>query len=133
MELSKKEKDVLFHTLGFDCVYSFLELRRVDTPTRNYTFCTLLSEDGEVLQSLIDKGLMIFKCQSLNKNDDAHYYEATESGISLAQELIKNSLPKLTRSKKRYRAYLHSDTSETFIEWLRNPYWDKYRKSYGVQ
>jgi len=33
----------------------------------------------------------------------------------------------LTKSQKRYRAYLNSETTETFIEWLQNPFWNNYR------
>lgn len=36
-------------------------------------------------------------------------------------------LPTLTRSQRNYRAWLHSDTSETFIEFMRNPYWNDLR------
>lgn len=133
MELTDREKDILFHTLGFDYVTSFLYVYKVHNPVRNYEYCNLNCDDGKAIQSLIDKGLMQFKCQSMNKDDEANYYMATEKGIELAQELCLKGLPKLTRSKKRYRAYLHSDTTETFIEWLKNSYWDEYRKDYGVQ
>jgi hypothetical protein len=36
-------------------------------------------------------------------------------------------LPRLTRSQRNYRAFLHSETNETFIEFLRNPYWNDLR------
>lgn len=34
----------------------------------------------------------------------------------------------LTKSQKRYRAYLQADCTETFGEWLKNCYWDDYRR-----
>lgn len=33
----------------------------------------------------------------------------------------------LTKSQKRYRAYLQADCVETFGEWLKNSNWDAYR------
>lgn len=36
-------------------------------------------------------------------------------------------LARLTRSQRNYRAFLHSETSESFIEFLRNPYWNDLR------
>lgn len=36
-------------------------------------------------------------------------------------------LPKKTRAERNYDAYLHSETSETFIEFMRNPYWNDLR------
>lgn len=36
-------------------------------------------------------------------------------------------LPRLTRSQRNYRAWLHSETNESFIEFMRNPYWNGLR------
>ncbi len=38
----------------------------------------------------------------------------------------------LSRSQRRYRAYLHSESNEGFGEWLKNSYWDNYRARAGV-
>jgi hypothetical protein len=38
------------------------------------------------------------------------------------------SPPKLTRSQRNYRAWLHAETSESFIEFMQNPFWDDYRR-----
>lgn len=35
---------------------------------------------------------------------------------------------KPTRAQRRYAAYLDSESSEGFWNWLRNPYWDDFRK-----
>lgn len=40
--------------------------------------------------------------------------------------------PKLTRGQRRYRAYLQSESDETFGEWLKNGYWDDYRKRHNA-
>lgn len=37
-------------------------------------------------------------------------------------------LPTLTRGRRNYRAWLHSETSESFIDFMRNPYWNDLRK-----
>lgn len=46
--------------------------------------------------------------------------------------LDMGKLRKATRSQRRYAAYLHSESSQSFGEWLKNGYWDEYRKSYGI-
>lgn len=38
----------------------------------------------------------------------------------------------ITRSQRRYRAYLASESVESFGDWLKNSYWDDYRKRKGV-
>lgn len=38
--------------------------------------------------------------------------------------------PIIPKARRRYLAYLHSETGESFIEWLRNPDWDAYRKEF---
>lgn len=39
--------------------------------------------------------------------------------------------PKVSKSKMRYQMYLRSETTEDFIDWLKNGYWDNYRKQAG--
>jgi len=51
-------------------------------------------------------------------------YHPTD-GLTWTEEIAP--LPKLTRSQRNYDAYLHSETTETFIEFLRNPYWNDLR------
>jgi len=38
----------------------------------------------------------------------------------------------LTRSQKRYRAYLDSESGLSFFDWFRSPYWADYRRRCGV-
>lgn len=38
----------------------------------------------------------------------------------------------MTKSQRRYEAYLSSESNETFGEWLTNHYWDDYRVRHGV-
>lgn len=123
MNISKEEKDVLFHTLGYN--YK-------DTPFRNYFLTSATSSDYKHLASLEDKGL-VGRAQTpsfLDKKDILFY--VTDTGKSLAKELYIESQPKLTRSQKRYQLYLQSEADEPFGVWLKMPYWDDYRKRYGV-
>ena len=60
------------------------------------------------------------------------YFIATDKGIAIAKQLAYASIPKLSRSKKRYDLYLHSEVDEGFMDWLKNPYWNQYRKRHGV-
>ena len=43
----------------------------------------------------------------------------TQAGMKAMREESKPE-PKLTRSQKRYRAFLDADSGETFIDWLRS-------------
>lgn len=54
----------------------------------------------------------------------AGVYHPTD-GLIWTNELAP--LPKKTRSQRNYDAYLHSETNETFIEFLKNPYWNDLR------
>jgi hypothetical protein len=58
---------------------------------------------------------------------DAPGFIVTPSGID-AVALHSPKPPKLSRGKRRYRAYLHSECGESFGEWLKNSYWDDYRR-----
>ena len=60
------------------------------------------------------------------------YFCATDKGITVAQQIALANIPKLTRSQKRYRLYLHSEADEKFEDWLKNSYWNDYRKRNGV-
>lgn len=57
-----------------------------------------------------------------NRKDDVVIHPRD---LQYTEEL--GDLPKPTRSQKNYRAWLHSETNETFIEFLRNPYWNDLR------
>lgn len=122
--LSETEKDILFHTLG---------LNYNDVPNRNFFGTGTNSTDYLVLEGLVKKDIMLRfeKISKIIPEDEIVYQIKSD----LIPEIItyKNSLkPKLTRSQKRYQLYLQSETTESFIEFLKNPYWNDYRKRNGV-
>lgn len=125
MDITKEEKNVLFHTLGFN--YS----PRVD---RNFFGTSKGCSDCIACESLVVKDLMSSNTAPSWSGDD-FVFTATSAGRSVAFKLDKehrDSLPKLSRSQKRYRAYRESESEETFIDWLKNGYWNDYRKRMAV-
>lgn len=117
--LSEKNKEILLHTLG---------LNYNDTMFRNF-FATNNTEDIKSLEEMEKIGLM----QLLKEVFGKKVFIATAKGTFTAMQIYNESKPKETKSKKRYKAYLHSESSETFFEWLKNPYWNDYRKRNGCQ
>ena len=119
MGITKEEKSILFHTLGLN--YKPISFRNHFVASKNHS-------DYKTLESLREKGLMeLGKAPSFCPESDILYHVTTK-GKEIAISEKKKSIPKLTRSQKRYKAFLLSDTTESFIEWLQNPYWDNYRK-----
>lgn len=129
--LTKEEKHVLLHSLGWSDLRWYDKNKLEETPYRNYFYTGEDTTDYPIICSLIEKKLMFCSGASWD-NGASKYYHVTEQGIdlaySIARNLLENSKP--TRSKRRYQAYLHSESDESFIEWLRNSYWDDYRKRY---
>lgn len=83
------------------------------------------------------------KCNTLVKFGYMHKFTPSEiSGgdpiytvTSLGKTVVmieSPSPPKITKSQKRYELYLRCESNETFGEWLKNSYWDDYRKRCGV-
>jgi hypothetical protein len=124
VELLKEEKQILLHTLGLSEGMQFYDKDKIDNPYRNYFNTTKDTVDFPYIQSLVEKGLMF--------NFRPSYFAVTETGIKLAKEIAFNSIEKLSRSKKRYALYLHCDIDQSFSEWIKDPYWNDYRKRNGV-
>jgi len=83
---------------------------------RNH-FCTTPDTiDYPYCKSLADAGLME-NCGPLRIAGDMLTFMVTEDGKKRAREYLPPE-PKLTRSQRRYREWLHADTGETFAEWL---------------
>ena len=129
IDLTKEEKQILLHSLGLSNI-DFYNEYLIDSPYRNNFYTSENTTDYPIIKSLIEKGLM----QDTNKGWEkgSRYFIVTEKGIEISKKLAKEFIPKITRSKKRYSLYLHSESSESFIEWLKNPYYNDYRKRYGV-
>lgn len=128
MDLTKEEKHILLHTLGLENI-QFYEKEKIEKPYRNGFYTSYKEKDFKIIKNLIDKGLMYDSKVTFKEGDT--YFCATKNGILLAQKLALESIPKLTRSQKRYRLYLHSESDEGFGNWLKNSYWDDYRKRNG--
>ena len=128
--LSDQEKQTLLHTLGLSNITVF-EKDKINNPYRNNFYTSENSDDYQHIKLLILKGLMI-DTQKGWPGQDSHYFIATDKGIELAKVIALESIPKLSRSKMRYQAYLHSECDDLYGDWLKNKYWDDYRKRYGV-
>lgn len=121
MDITKEEKEVLFHTLGFN------HTPRVD---RNFFGTSKGCSDCIACESLVVKELMVSNTAPSWSGDD-FVFAATNAGRNMAYKIDKEyraSLHNLTRSQWRYRAYLKSESDETFIDWLKNGYWNDCRK-----
>lgn len=111
--MEPKQKEILFHTLG---------LNYNDSLFRNW-FATSDNKDIEIISELEKSGMMTMQKELFGEK----VFIATAKGIFAAIKLYHKSKPKETRAKKRYKAYLNSESDQNFIDWLRNPYWDDYR------
>ena len=133
MNMSKEETHILLHTLGLSHV-QWYEKNKIDNPYRNNFYTSKDTTDYPCIITLIEKELMADSGTGWDKNST--YFYATDLGIleaqKIARTIIKNDLKQLTRSKKRYQLYLHCEINETFIDWLKNSYWDSYRKRHNV-
>jgi DNA-binding PadR family transcriptional regulator len=127
--LSEEELHILKHSLGISYI-QWYEREKIDNPYRNYFYTSKNSVDYPIIQKLIKKGLM--EDMQRSWSEDASYYYVTNKGIDIAKQSAKESIPKLPKSKKRYQLYLHSEVDESFGDWLKNEYWNDYRKRHGV-
>lgn len=116
--LSKAEKEILLHTLG---------LNYGPFHSRNF-FGTSGEPDLAVCRGLVERGFMEERPAPSFMQKDERVFLATNEGKRVANTAYQASLPKLTRSQRRYRAYLECDSSLSFFEWLLEPYYDDLRK-----
>jgi hypothetical protein len=129
--MTEKHLQILRHSLGIDCLRWYDRHKIDQEPYRNYFATTSSTPDWGIIQELIQAGLM----GELSVKWGMNYFYVTSKGISLARKSAKEYAEKTkpsSRSKARYQAYRLSETEESFIEWLTNPYWKDYRKRLGV-
>jgi len=129
--LEKEEIQILLHTLGLRKKMKFYEKDKIEDPYRNYFYTSSDTTDYPHIQNLIKKGLMVDSGKGWPDQEGTYFY-ATEKGIELAKKIAYDLIEKLTRSQKRYQLYLNMGCEESFFEWLKDPYYNKYRKRYGV-
>jgi len=131
-ELTEKQIQILAHSLGWDKL-RWYDIKKLGvTPYRNYFFTNQSTSDYAVIQSLIAMNLMKASGPVYSESSGS-CFSVTEKGLCFAYYYIKNQLKgeKPTRSKRRYECYLHCESDETFIEWLKNSYWNDCRKRYS--
>jgi len=130
IELTKEESQILLHTVGLNNLkwYEKNKIYKIKN-NRNYFYTSIKNNDYISIKSLIDKKLMIQGSQAYNNN--SYYFFATEQGILTAQQIALQSMPKISRSKKRYELYIHCEANQKFGEWIKDKYWDNYRKENG--
>lgn len=105
-EITDKQLDLMRHALGYN--YSPRHDRNM--------FCAGIGTDdhAEILK-LCDVGLM--RAGRAINEGTSRYYFVTEEGHALVRAK-QPPAPKLTRSQKRYREWLHADVGCSFREWL---------------
>ena len=107
-----KKLHILQHSLGVD---QYGDGR----PYRAYFVTGPESDDWDTCCVLVVDGLMIEYPPSQLTGGDS-LFRVTPQGIDFVA-LNSPTPPKLTRSQKRYRDFLHSDSGYSFGEWLRLP------------
>lgn len=129
MSFSESEIRIMQHTLGISDI-RYYETEKIENIYRNYYMCGMSGENRKIILSLVEKGMM----ESMGEKWGGEYFCVTDQGIELAKSaaLSKALASKPNRSKRRYECYLHSECDEPFGEWLKNHYWDDYRRSYGA-
>lgn len=127
--LPKEEKQILLHTIGLSEGMPFYDKEKIlIEPYRNYFFTHKNTVDYSFIQNLIQKNLMI----KTGERFEGEYFSDTDEGIRVAKSIAFKSIPILSRSKKRYELYLHCDIGQSFSEWIRDSFWNDYRKRNGV-
>lgn len=111
--MDKAQLQILQHSLGLD-------QHSRGQAYRNHFVTGEGSADHPHCMALVDQGLMTrSEGNALSGGDDV--FCVTADGRAAVREHSPPP-PKLTRSQKRYRAYLHSESNWSFGEWLRNGY-----------
>lgn len=112
--MTPRQLEILQHALGAD-KYG----RRHRFGDRNH-FCAGVSDEPDC-RALVALGFM----QQHRTTEHWPYFNcsATEAGM-LAMRTESPAPPKLSRSQKRYRAYLNADCDMSFGEWMKSD-WGK--------
>lgn len=106
--LTKRQLEILQHALGVD--------QYGQGPMYRNHFCAG-GADETICRELVALGYMWEWHESYKIHYPYFNVSVTDAGkAAMLAESPKP--PKLTRSQKRYRAFLHADTDGTFGEWL---------------
>lgn len=115
---------LLHHTLGITDPNQFDSYRNFFEASDGHT-------DLPGLLELCKAELMIEGKSPSFCHQDSRTFYVTQKGREVAFE-TRPKPPKLTRGQRRYRTYLRSEVDQSFGEWLKDPYWDNYRRQAGV-
>ena len=106
--LTSHQLAILQHAIGAD---HFGQVRGA----RNFFGTEAKSADGVVCQELVAMGLMT-DCGTVAWAECETVYRVTEAGRAAVKQ--HSQRPTMTRSQRRYQAYLDEDSGLTFTEWL---------------
>jgi hypothetical protein len=113
--MDDQQLHILQHSIGAD-----EHGRIVRGGGRNHFVTGEGSRDHPHCMALVAEGLMTRRAGSaISGGDDI--FHVTEAGKKYVAEQSPPP-PKLTRSQRRYEAFLDADSDMTFGEWLRSPY-----------
>ena len=115
-DLSEKELDYMFHSLGYDFNPEWYDNRG------GYRNHFAISSGDPIISGLVKKGFMYF----INRQFEMEFYGVTEKGIELVKKLWeeKKAKNKPSKSKRRYQAYIeewhecYDGTFREFLGWL---------------
>lgn len=110
--MTPRQLEILQHTLGVD---QYGRTPKGFTPyTRNH-FCAGVSDEPDC-RALVSLGFMVEHA----KTERLPYFNCsvTDAGIKAMKE-ASPAPPKLTRSQKRYRAFLDADCGMSFFEYMK--------------
>lgn len=122
MKLTPEQLHVLQHSLGVD------EYGRGNRYRNRYLTDTD-SSDGKIIKSLIALDFMASHGPQTLAGG-MHYYYVTPLGERAMTEQSPKP-PQLTRSQRRYRAYLELEFNHSFIDFLTDPSLADYRRRHG--
>jgi len=111
---------ILQHSLGLD------EYGQGDM-YRNH-FCAG-GEDVFLCRELVKMGYMIERKPSELTGGSIPFFVNEDGKVAVLE--LSPKPPKISKAKRRYQLYRQSELDQTFSEWLKDAYWNDYRKSNG--
>lgn len=94
---------------------------------RNHFVTSKQTTDYQIIELLLEAGYMSEGRKLGFLPEDDSYYYVTDAGKKFVNEHTPTP-ERLTRSQRRYRAYLSADSGMKFGDWLKSKYWDNYRQ-----
>lgn len=119
---SEKYYGLLHHTLGIT--------NPEQDSYRNFFEASDDHGDIDGLLLLCADGLMKEVKSPSFCHDGSRTFVVTEIGKVVAHE-TRPKPPKLTRGQLRYRTYLRSESDQSFGDWLKDDFWNDYRRRNG--